>query len=106
MCFSPVLLSRAKLAARKGLHASFPISSSTIFPSHFFGRPDPETDGSDQAPLFPPQSRDNLPNPQQSYSELGAAFVVGNFVSTQAADSPIGPYCAPLLSDKKSCFPI
>lgn len=54
MCFTAVLLCFAKLAASNGPHATFPVSSSTIFPSDFFGRPDPDTDGSNQAPLFPP----------------------------------------------------
>lgn len=70
MCFTAVLLCIAKLAAGRGPHASFPVSSSTIVPSGFIGRPDPETDGSDQVHLFPPFSQDNLPNPLQSYSEL------------------------------------
>lgn len=46
----------------------------SFFPSDFFGWPDPETDGSDQAPLLPPRRQDNLPNPLQSYSELDSGL--------------------------------
>lgn len=71
----------------------------------FFGWPNPETDGSNQAPLFPPQSRDNLPNPQQSSSELDyALFIAGYFVSTQTADSLVKPYCALLPFVTKRLF--
>lgn len=70
MCFAAVLLCLAKLAASKGSHSHFPVSSSPIFLSDFFGRPDAGTDGSDQAPLFPSGIQNNKPNALQSYFEL------------------------------------
>lgn len=51
MCFTAVLLCVAKLAATEGNRCSFQL---IFHPSpRFFGRPGPETDGSEQALLLP-----------------------------------------------------
>lgn len=55
------------------------------FPLRFFGWPDSETDGSDRAPLFPPRSQLNLPNPPQSFSPLNCC--------SWTADSLIRSHC-------------
>lgn len=111
MSFAAVLLCLAKLAASKGSHSHFPVSSSPIFLSDFLD--DLMQGQMDQTRH--PCSLLGFRTTSQMHCKvtlnLITALITGCFVSSQAADSFIKPYCLLqkafhllLLDELNSCW--